>query len=345
MSDTTAAAPFLPSRERVGTAETVAARQVLSRHARSFRFAGLFLPADRLDVAAVVYAFCRAVDDAVDEAPSLEQAQAEAQALAQELSGQCPPRPSVALFLAVATREGIDVRFAEELVKGVSADAAARVVIADDDELLRYCYRVAGTVGGLMCGVLGVKERTALPHAIDLGIAMQLTNICRDVLEDAHKGRAYVPATRLLASGLVPAAFIDDVVRQTALSTSTVRDVGAQHAEQHDVRLSSSTKTIVRALLALADRYYASAEAGMRFIPWRSRLAILIASRVYRAIGTKLLARDADALAGRVSTTLIEKIGCALAAVAAFLRPRHDQHDPELHEALRGLPGAEPSRR
>jgi phytoene synthase len=298
----------------------VEARAVLARHARSFRFAGLFLPAARLDVAAVVYAFCRAVDDAVDEAPDLAAAQREARALADELHHRAPARPAVAAFLAVAAREGIDVRYAEELVVGVAGDAVARLQVADDDELLRYCYRVAGTVGGLMCGVLGVTDRRAVPHAIDLGVAMQLTNICRDVLEDAHRGRAYLPATRLQQAGVVAAGFIDDVVAGRASIVQTA--------------------TVVRALLALADRYYASADAGMRFIPWRSRLAILVASRVYRAIGTKLLARDADALQGRVATTTFEKLGGLVAAVGAFLSPTSTPHDAALHAPLRGLPGA-----
>jgi phytoene synthase len=300
--------------------DVVGARAVLARHARSFRFAGLFLPADRLDVAAVVYAFCRAVDDAVDEAPTLAQAQAEARALHAELNRNSSPRPEVAAFLAVAEREGIDVRYAQELVRGVASDAAERVVVADDGELLRYCYRVAGTVGGLMCGVLGVQDPRAVPYAIDLGIGMQLTNICRDVLEDAGRNRAYLPATRLSDVGIAPAQFVDDVAHGRASPLQTAQ--------------------VVRALLALADRYYASGESGMRFIPMRSRLAILIASRVYRAIGTKLLARGGDALQGRVATTVVEKLGCVLRACVAFFSPGSSVHDASLHESLRGLPGA-----
>jgi len=306
--------------------DVAGARAALARHARSFRFAGLFLPGDRLDTAAVVYAFCRAVDDAVDEAPSLLAAQAEAAALQAELHGRAPPRPTVAAFLAVARREGIDVRYAAELVQGVASDAVARLAVADDEELLRYCYRVAGTVGGLMCGVLGVRDPRAVPHAVDLGIGMQLTNICRDVLEDAHKGRVYLPATRLGDAGIDASTFIDDVVARRESVVATAR--------------------VVRALLNVADRYYASAEAGMRFIPARSRLAILVASRVYRAIGTKLLARDADALQGRMATTLLEKVGCALGALVAFLVPSAASsaasHNASLHVPLRGLPGAAP---
>ena len=289
-------------------AQTVAvARQVLATHAKSFRFAGLFLPAHRLDDAAVVYAFCRLVDDAIDEAPDSDQARREAAALAAELTGTAPARPEVRAFLAVARRLDLDVAFARHLVEGVAFDANERVRVADDAGLLRYCYLVAGTVGGMMCAVLGVKATEALPYAVDLGIGMQITNISRDVREDAHKDRAYVPASRLRSVGVNAATFVEDVV---------------------------------------ADRYYASADAGMRFIPWRSRLAILVAGRVYRAIGRKLLrTRRGDALQGRVSTTMLEKVGQVLVAGGRFFAllyaaPR--PHDASLHGALRGLPGTAP---
>ena len=308
-------------------AQTVAvARQVLATHAKSFRFAGLFLPAHRLDDAAVVYAFCRLVDDAIDEAPDSDQARREAAALAAELTGTAPARPEVRAFLAVARRLDLDVAFARHLVEGVAYDANERVRVADDAGLLRYCYLVAGTVGGMMCAVLGVKAPAALPYAVDLGIGMQLTNISRDVREDAHKDRAYVPASRLRAVGVNAATFVEDVVADRA-----------DHA---------ATAAVVSDLLALADRYYASADAGMRFIPWRSRLAILVAGRVYRAIGRKLLrTRRGDALQGRVSTTMLEKVGQVLVAggrFVALLFAAPQAHDASLHGALRGLPGTAP---
>ncbi len=303
--------------------DVVGARAMLRDHAKSFRFAGLFLPRSQLDDAAVIYAFCRTVDDAIDEAPTMAQAQAEAKALADELDGRASPRPAVRDFLVVAARIGLDVGFARSLVDGVAFDANTRVRVTDDAGLLRYCYLVAGTVGGMMCAVLGVKDPRALPHAIDLGIGMQLTNICRDVLEDARRDRVYVPAARLIAAGItdadgVPAAIEDARVDRGAVSV------------------------VVRDLLAVADAYYASADAGMHFIPWRSRLAMIIASRVYGAIGHKLVARGADPLAGRTSTTLAEKLWRACCAAGAFVRLAWRSplaHDPALHQALRDLPG------
>jgi 15-cis-phytoene synthase len=304
----------------------VDARAVLATHAKSFRFAGLFLPADRLDDAAVVYAFCRVVDDAIDEAPDRAAAQREAAALADELDGRAPPRPAVAAFLQTAARLEMDLGFARGLIEGVAFDARERVRVPDDAGLLRYCYLVAGTVGGMMCAVLGVKDPQALPHAVDLGVGMQLTNICRDVLEDAGRDRVYVPASRLRDSGVAEPDALPESLRAG--------------------RDGPAVAAVVEALLTLADRYYDSADAGMRSIPWRSRLAILVASRVYRAIGTVLRRRGCDVLRGRVSTSLPQKLwqaACAVAAFVALAVARPVAHDASLHGALKGLPGSNPA--
>jgi phytoene synthase len=293
-----------------------AARAVLAHHGKSFRFAGALLPRDQLDDAAIVYAFCRAADDAVDEAGSVDEAAAAADEFIAELDGVRPARPVVRAFLRVAARREIDVGFARELLVGMKGDAVARVVVDDDAALLLYCYRAAGTVGGLMCGVLGVRHPRARPHAIDLGIAMQLTNICRDVLEDAQRQRVYVPRTRL--PGVVGADAVDEIA---------------------DGRARSDVMAAVRALLALAERYYESGADGLRFIPWRSRMAIAVASRVYRAIGHKLLRAGGDPLLGRTRTTLVEKLGAAAVALVALLAPRRARHDRSLHALLPALPG------
>lgn len=298
-------------------------RAVLAHHARTFDLAGLFLPADRLDDAAIVYAFCRLVDDTIDEASDREAGAAALGVIEAELAGDAPARPLVAGVLALAAARGIDVGVFRELCVGVRGDADG-VRIADDDELVRYCYRVAGTVGLMMCGVMGVGEADAWPFALDLGIAMQLTNICRDVAEDAGRGRIYLPATRLRAAGVAPESIELGTVDRRALAR------------------------VVADLLALAERYYASAERGMGFIPGRSRLAILVASRVYRAIGLRLGRRGSDPMVGRTVVPGRVKAGWVAAAIASFAagaarrRGRATVHDPWLHRAISGLPGADP---
>jgi phytoene synthase len=295
-------------------------RQVLDRHARSFSWAATLLPADRHDDAAILYAFCRGVDDAVDEAPTRAEA---LQALAdlerglEDGADASDASACTAALIALSERRGVSLRAARQLIAGVRGDLDP-VCVADDAELFRYCYHVAGTVGLMMCGVLGVTDRAAHVHAVDLGIAMQLTNICRDVLEDARMGRVYLPADRLRAQGVTPEALLDG---------SADRDAVAQ---------------VVRDLLELAERYYASADAGMRYIPARPRLAILVAARVYRAIGQRLLSRHGgDALHGRTVVPLVSKLRWTAVAVFEYvrlsLRRRRPSHADHLHRPLRGL--------
>lgn len=299
----------------------VHSREVLATHARSFRWASRFLPPEARDDAAVVYAFCRLVDDIADESSDAQTARRQLHRLEREVRREEPARPLVSEFLKVAERRHIDVRSALELIAGVLSDLDA-VIVQSDAELLRYCYRVAGTVGLMMCGVLGVTDRVAHPHAIDLGVAMQLTNICRDVLEDAGRGRVYLPADRLRVRGVEP------------------EDLLAGRADRDAVA------AVVRDLLRVAENYYESADQGLQYIPPRSRLAIVVASRLYRAIGLKLWRRrNGDALRGRTWITAPGKLALVGVSLAHFVRPTilglssPGSHDRTLHRALRGLPG------
>lgn len=295
-------------------------RAVLAKHARTFDLAGWFLPAERLDDAAVVYAFCRLVDDAVDLAQDRAAGDAEVVAIERELRGDGEARPLVACFGELLDSWGVSRQVAIELILGVRSDAGD-VEVKNDPELLRYCYRVAGTVGLMMCGVIGVREKAAFPFALDLGIAMQLTNISRDVAEDARIGRVYLPATRLREAGTEPTALVRGEAPRGAISR------------------------VVLDLLGLADRYYESADGGMRFIPWRSRLAIVVAGRVYRAIGRRLARRGGDALAGRTIVPPLEKALWVAAALSQFVRtlaaPVVREHDPALHRTIADLSGAD----
>lgn len=300
------------------TAVVEASRASLARHARSFRWASWFLPPDRRDDAAVVYAFCRLVDDLADEAPDPVEARVALDRLEAEVRGEAAARPLVAAFREVFARRGGGVQPAVELIAGVRGDLGP-VCVQGDAGLLRYGYRVAGTVSLMMCAVLGVTDPRAMPFAIDLGVAMQITNICRDVREDAERCRVYLPADRLRGAGTSPEALLAGDAPRAAVAP------------------------VVGDLLGLADRYYQSARAGMRWIPLRSRLAILVAARVYRGIGVVLRAAGCDALRGRVHVGVAGKAAWSLVALGDLLRlaaARPAEHDVLLHTALRDLPGA-----
>jgi phytoene synthase len=185
------------------------------------------------------------------------------------------------------------------------------------DELVRYCYRVASTVGLMMCELLGVEHMDeARPFAIDLGIAMQLTNICRDVAEDYGEDRIYLPA-ELVDAGLVERAV-------------------AGHRPARD-----RTRDAVTELLRLAERYYRSADQGMAYLPGAARAAILVASRNYEAIGRRILQQGPEAWSERAATSRWDKVRNTARALAQLtFDPRYAsvrgprRHARELHAAL-----------
>lgn len=293
----------------------------LAKGSRSFSLAAQFLPASTRSDAAVVYSMCRLIDDEADATSDLEHARRCLHSLAQEINGQAQPRPLVADFLRVIDRRRIDRRHALELIEGALSDLGT-VRVNDEGELLRYAYRVAGTVGLMMSGVIGADHPQAPPFAIDLGIAMQLTNIARDVKEDTALGRVYLPRTWLEELGHSAEALLAAQIPADRLTV------------------------VVRRLLSLAEVYYRSADQGLRYIPLRTRVAILVASRVYRGIGRLLLQRGANPMLGRTVVPPLWRLCTAGLALFELIRPSilgltpGSAHRAELHLPIGHLPGA-----
>lgn len=289
------------------------ARAVLRRHGRTFSLASHLLGPLHARRAATLYAFCRHVDDLADSAPDAEAARAALSAVSRALADRRAADPRLSAMLALQAETGMPPEPALALVAGVAGDLDA-VRIADETALLRYAWSVAGTVGLMMCAVLDVRDRRAAPFAVDLGIAMQLTNIARDVGEDARMGRRYLPATWL---GDVPPAAI----------------------AAPDAALQATLRAATQRLLALAERYYASGESGLGFLPVRARLAILAAARMYRAIGGRIAAAGYRSWDRRAALGTAAKAGYAGRAALAFassprLHRRDAVHDAALHRAL-----------
>ena len=159
---------------------------------------------------------------------------------------------------------------------------------ATQEQLLLYCYRVAGTVGLMMSHVMGVSEQRALRNACHLGIAMQLTNICRDVLEDWERGRLYVPEQLLAEHGL--------------------GDLRSLLGAPLPVQARDELARAVQRLLALAEHYYRSGESGLRALPWRCAFAVRAARWIYAEIGRVLARRHFDVFAGRAVVSTPRKL-------------------------------------
>ena len=170
-------------------ADTVAAcRAEFVRVARSFWLIPEIIPPVARDDVALLYCFCRHLDDAIDEDADTARAGAALARWRDELRGRAPARPLIAAFVAGAARSGLPLACAELLLDGVASDLGV-VRVADDDELLRYAYRVSSSVGLMLAPLLGVRGAEAAWRVVDLGLGLQLSNILLGVEGDARRGR------------------------------------------------------------------------------------------------------------------------------------------------------------
>ncbi len=280
------------------------AAAIMARHARSFAPAARVLGRTDRGRVARLYALCRTVDDLADEDGGAEAAaRLESIAAGVQAGGGADPVVTEASALFAGRPDG-RAAFVT-LVRGVRGDIG-RVETPDMAALEAYAHAVAGTVGVMVASLFDVPLRWH-GRAADLGCAMQLTNICRDVAEDAAGGRRYLPAT------LCP------------------WPPEALCAPSSEARLDVSRA--VAAVLDRADALYASGHAGLAALPLRLRIAVAIAAALYRGIGSTLRARGCDPMAGRVFVPPRRKLGLALDAVAR-LAWRRETGAPE--EARRG---------
>ena len=292
-------------------------RETIRKGSRSFAAAAaLFDPETRAD-AEMLYAWCRHCDDVIDGqelghgmvAPDMASASQRLTALYAKtraaLAGEPTDDPDFAAFQRVALRRSIPERYAIELLDGFAMDVSARRYATLEDTL-DYCWHVAGVVGVMMALVMGVRpdDLPTLRRAQDLGLAFQLTNIARDVMEDARNGRLYLPADWLAEAG-VPEAEIT--------------------ASRHRAAVFGVTKR----LLAVAEPYYVSALSGLAALPFRSAWAIAAARGVYRQIGVIVDARGARAWDTRASASGPMKawlaIGGGWTALGSRGRPVRDR--------------------
>jgi phytoene synthase len=277
-------------------------RRILARHSKSFALAGRLLPAPQRDALAVVYAWCREADDAIDLAPRTAQPD-RLRALTAELqsiyAGEPQHRPATICFQAVVKQYRIPMDHPAKLVLGLAMDAGdvRYETVAD---LRRYAFRVAGTVGLMACRVFGVTSRLTLIHAAHLGIAMQLTNICRDVEEDWVRDRLYLPLE------LLPSEVAAELrsVRRGPLAPST----------------RTALSPALAALLRESARYYRSADRGLRALDGQVRLAVRTARLVYAAIGDAIAARG-YAVGPRAIVPTRRKLALVVRACRADVRP------------------------
>lgn len=269
----------------------------LAKGSKSFALAARLLPSASRADAAVLYTFCRRADDAIDLcSPGTERAALSAlEARVRSVyGGDTQPDVAWEAFAELVRARRLPEAYPYELLLGMRMDVEGTRYV-DLDHLLLYCHRVAGVVGLMMCHVFGLTDDKALRNAAHLGIAMQLTNICRDVAEDWERGRLYLPEAELSRVGL------------GGLSSRLGERLPPDSVEP--------LAKVLQRLLSVADGFYRSGDAGLHALPWRAAVAVRTARLVYSAIGRRLAAQRWDVLRGRAVVPVPHKL--ALAAGSA----------------------------
>ncbi len=281
--------------------------EAISAGSKSFLAASMLLPGTTRQAARALYSFCRASDDMIDESADPAEGLARVRARLDAIYRSNPHDfPSDRAFAAVVSHFDMPRALPEALVDGFAWDVDNRSY-ASFDALCAYAARVASTVGVMMTVIMGVSDRAVLARAADLGLAMQLTNIARDVGEDARRGRIYLPLDWLTEAGIDADGFL-------AAPTA-----------------SPAMRAIVERLLDHAQLFYVRAMSGIAGLPMSCRVAIRSAALIYREIGREIERAGYDSISGRAHTSTrrkLELIAYAISTPALFQpvsdAPSHD---------------------
>ena len=243
----------------------MSSKNYLSIYAKSFNWAGFFLPKKTYKNCSYLYDFCRVVDNIADDEDEIEIKKIKFQKFVSDFKQKNFENPVIQNMWNIIHEFNISLEIIYDLFDGIESDIKQNVKIDTRKDLLIYCYRVAGTVGLMMAKILNVNKKQSLKSAIDLGIAMQLTNISRDVIEDSKKNRSYINGN------------FEEI-------NSTIK---------------------------LADTFYKNSFYSIREIPLSFRFSILVARRVYRKIGYKILKKktfENYSKSGKIYVSNFEKV-------------------------------------
>ena len=220
-------------------------KSYLSVYAKSFSWAGYFLPKEAYKKCSALYDFCRVADNIADDDGEIESKKKKFDQFVNDFNQKKFDDPIIKNMWSLIEEFQISLKIVQDLLIGIKSDIRDKVKLNSKKDLLVYSYRVAGTVGLMMAKILKVNKKSSLNSAIDLGIAMQLTNISRDVIEDSKNNRFYI--------------------------------------NENFKEISSTVN--------LADTFYENSFYSIKDIPISFRFSILVARRVYRKIGLKILSK------------------------------------------------------
>jgi phytoene synthase len=261
------------------------AERVTAEHSKSFYFASALLPEEKRSAVRALYAFCRTVDDIVDEACSSESAsQLEYWRSMVETASFSDDDLVAAAWADTLTRYHIPRHYALQLIDGVARDLV-QARYQTFDELATYCYGVASTVGLMSMHIVGYKSNKAVPYAIKLGVALQMTNILRDVSEDYRNGRLYLPREELVFYG----------ISETDIAAGRVTD---------------NWRQFMKFQIDRTRQLYAESWAGVKMLEQEGQLAIGAASVFYQGILDEIEKNYYDVFSRRASLGALGKVRC-----------------------------------
>ncbi len=289
-------------------ADLAACRDMLRGGSRSFFAAALLLPRRVHRPATALYAFCRVADDLIDAGGGMAALDSLRHRLDAIYAGRPIDAPADRALASVLARHPIPRLLLDELLEGFAWDAEGRRY-EDLSALHAYAAKVAGTVGVMMAIIMGARDPAALARAADLGIAMQLTNIARDVGEDARAGRLYLPLEWMRQERLDPAAFLARPTPGPELSG------------------------VIARLLGKAALLYARADSGIATLPLDCRIGIGTARRLYAAIGQRVIQNQYDSVTVRARVGAAGKLGLAARSAMAAPWPGRRCGEPALAAA------------
>ena len=255
---------------------------------KSFYWASIFLPKKSRITASKLYSICRYLDDLADNS------ELDTSSQIKDLFKQVKENVDSEIN-TFFKQNHINLDILKDLIDGLISDQQ-KVRINNEKDLIDYSYKVAGTVGLMMLPIINTKDTEARKHAIDLGIAMQLTNIARDVYEDAKMNRLYLP--------------------KEWLGQISVNDLMDNDLDDQKKRLIELT---IKNLIELSDKFYANGFSGMKFIPLRTRLAIFFAAKIYKGIGEKIKNDGYTYKFERVYLNKLEKLWVTITSIPEFL--------------------------
>ena len=263
----------------------------LSIYAKSFNWAGIFLPKQTYQKCSALYDFCRIADNIADDEDTIEVKEKKFKEFENNFNQKNLNDPIIKNMWKLIEEFNISIKIIHDLFDGIRSDIKDKVKLNSQKDLLIYSYRVAGTVGLMMAKILKVNKKNSLKSAIDLGIAMQLTNISRDVIEDLKNGRYYI------------------------------------HENFEDIKST----------IELAEKFYESSFYSIKDIPISFRFSILVARRVYRKIGYKILNKkniENYRKSGKIFVSNFEKIIQTFLSIFDLIKlllssknDNHIQHD------------------